>query len=61
MAEAVLKLQSYPAVFYLGSQAGIKVLVPPDYYITDGPGATRVITSTVLPQREIQFGLKLHF
>jgi hypothetical protein len=23
--------------------------------------ATGVITSTVLPQREIQFGLKLHF
>ena len=37
------------------------VFAQPDNYITDGPGATGVITSTVLPQREIQFGLKLHF
>jgi len=33
----------------------------PDNYITDGPGATAVITSTVLPSRELEFGLKLHF
>ena len=37
------------------------VFAQPDNYITDGAGATGVITSTVLPQREIQFGLKLHF
>ena len=37
------------------------VFAQPDNYITDGPGATGVITSTVLPQREIQFALKLHF
>jgi hypothetical protein len=37
------------------------VFAQPDPYITDGPGATGVITSTVLPQREIQFALKLHF
>ena len=37
------------------------VFAQPDNYITDGPGATGVITSTVLPQREMQFGLKLHF
>jgi len=37
------------------------VFAQPDNYITDGPGATGVITSTVLPQREIQFGVKLHF
>lgn len=37
------------------------VFAQPDNYITDGPGAAGVITSTVLPQREIQFGLKLHF
>ena len=27
----------------------------------DGPGAAGVITSTVIPQRQFQFGLKLHF
>jgi hypothetical protein len=37
------------------------VFAQPDNYITDGAGAAGVITSTVLPQREIQFGLKLHF
>ncbi len=37
------------------------VFAQPDNYITDGPGATGVITSTVLPQREIQFALKLYF
>jgi TonB dependent receptor len=37
------------------------VFAQPDNYITDGPGAAGVITSTVLPQREIQFGLKLNF
>jgi hypothetical protein len=37
------------------------VFAQPDNYITDGPGAAGVITSTVLPQRQIQFGLKLHF
>jgi hypothetical protein len=37
------------------------VFAQPDNYITDGPGAAGVITSTVLPQREMQFGLKLHF
>jgi hypothetical protein len=37
------------------------VFAQPDNYITDGPGATGVITSTVLPQREIQFALKPNF
>ena len=37
------------------------VFSQPDNYITDGPGATGVITSTVIPQREIQFALKLAF
>ncbi len=37
------------------------VFSQPDNNISDGPGATGVITSTVLPQREIQFALKLHF
>ncbi len=37
------------------------VFAQPDNYITDGPGAAGVITSTVLPQREIQFALKLYF
>jgi hypothetical protein len=37
------------------------VFAQPDNYITDGPGAAGVITSTVIPQRQIQFGLKLHF
>jgi hypothetical protein len=33
----------------------------PDNFITDGPGAAGVITSTVIPQRQIQFSLKLRF
>jgi hypothetical protein len=37
------------------------VFAQPDPFITDGPGATGVITSTVIPQRQIQFALKLHF
>jgi hypothetical protein len=37
------------------------VFQQPDPFITDGPGATGVITSTVIPQRQIQFALKLHF
>ncbi|MFN7998516.1 MAG: TonB-dependent receptor [Bryobacteraceae bacterium] len=37
------------------------VFAQPDNYITDGPGAAGVITSTVIPQRQIQFGLKLYF
>jgi len=37
------------------------VFAQPDTYITDGPGSAGVITSTVLPQRQIQFGLKLQF
>ena len=37
------------------------VFAQPDNFITDGPGATAVITSTVLPSRELEFGLKLHF
>ena len=36
------------------------VFAQPDNYITDGPGAAGVITSTVIPQRQMQFGLKLH-
>ena len=37
------------------------VFSQPDPFITDGPGAVGVITSTVIPQRQIQFALKLHF
>jgi hypothetical protein len=37
------------------------VFAQPDNYITDGPGAAGVITSTVIPQRQMQFALKLHF
>jgi hypothetical protein len=37
------------------------VFAPPDNFIDDGPGAAGVITSTVVPQRELQFALKLHF
>jgi len=37
------------------------VFSQPDNYITDGPGAAGVITSTVIPQRQIQFALKLTF
>ena len=33
----------------------------PDNYIDDGPGATAVITSTVLAQRQLQFGAKYNF
>jgi hypothetical protein len=32
-----------------------------DAFITDGPGSAGVITSTVIPQRQIQFALKLEF
>jgi hypothetical protein len=37
------------------------VFSQPDPFLTDGPGAAGVITSTVIPQRQIQFALKLHF
>jgi hypothetical protein len=37
------------------------VLSQPDNFITDGPGLASTITSTVLPQREVQFGLKRSF
>jgi outer membrane receptor protein involved in Fe transport len=37
------------------------VFAQPDSFITDGPGAAGVITSTVLPQRQIQFATKLEF
>jgi hypothetical protein len=37
------------------------VFAQPDPFITDGPGAAGVITSTVLPQRQIQFAMKLGF
>lgn len=37
------------------------VFAQPDNYITDGPGAAGVITSTVIPQRQLQFALKFHF
>jgi hypothetical protein len=33
----------------------------PDNYITDGPGETAVITNTVLPQRQMQFGARYSF
>jgi hypothetical protein len=37
------------------------VFSQPDPFITDGPGAAGVITSTVLPSRQIQFATKLQF
>ena len=37
------------------------VFAQPDPFITDGPGAAGVITSTVLPSRQIQFATKLQF
>jgi len=37
------------------------VFAQPDPYITDGPGAAGVITSTVVPQRQVQFAAKLKF
>jgi outer membrane receptor protein involved in Fe transport len=37
------------------------IFAQPDNYITDGPGATGVITSTAATQREIQLALKLLF
>jgi hypothetical protein len=37
------------------------VFAQPDSFITDGPGAAGVITSTVLPGRQIQFATKLQF
>lgn len=37
------------------------VFSQPDNYVTDGPGAAGVITSTVIPQRQIQFAMKLQF
>jgi hypothetical protein len=37
------------------------VFVQPDNFIDDGPGAAGVITDTVIPQRQIQFALKLSF
>jgi hypothetical protein len=37
------------------------VFSPSDAFITDGPGSAGVITSTVIPQRQIQFALKLEF
>ena len=48
-------------VFAIAITLLVLTIAQPDNYITDGPGATGVITSTVLPQREMQFGLKLHF
>lgn len=37
------------------------VFQQPDAFITDGPGAAGVITDIVIPQRQVQFALKLHF
>jgi hypothetical protein len=37
------------------------VFSQPDNYITDGPGVAGVITTTVIPERQIQFALKLQF
>jgi hypothetical protein len=37
------------------------VFSQPDNFITDGAGSAGVITSTVIPQRQIQFALKLEF
>ena len=37
------------------------VFSQPDPFVTDGAGTAAVITSTVIPQRQIQFALKLQF
>ncbi len=37
------------------------VFSQPDNYVTDGPGAAGVITGTVIPQRQVQFALKVEF
>ncbi len=37
------------------------VFAQPDNFIDDGPGAAGVITDTVIPQRQVQFALKLNF
>jgi Carboxypeptidase regulatory-like domain len=37
------------------------VFSQPDPFITDGPGSAGVITDTVIPQRQVQLALKLHF
>lgn len=37
------------------------VFSQPDPFVTDGPGAAGVITDTVIPQRQVQLALKLHF
>ena len=37
------------------------VFAQPDPFVTDGPGAAGVITSTVIPERQIQLALKLQF
>ncbi|HXH48281.1 MAG TPA: carboxypeptidase regulatory-like domain-containing protein [Terriglobia bacterium] len=37
------------------------VFSQPDPFVTDGPGSAGVITSTVIPQRQVQMALKLHF
>jgi len=37
------------------------VFAQPDNFIDDGPGSAGVITSTVVPQRQLQFAMKLNF
>jgi hypothetical protein len=37
------------------------VFAQPDPFIDDGPGSAGVITSTVVPQRQLQFALKFNF
>jgi hypothetical protein len=37
------------------------VFSQPDPFVTDGPGSAGVISSTVIPQRQIQMALKFHF
>jgi outer membrane receptor protein involved in Fe transport len=37
------------------------VFALPDRFVSDGPGAAGTITSTVIPQRQLQFALKLRF
>ena len=48
------------ALLRLGDQLK-RSTIQPDNYITDGPGATGVITSTVILQRQIQLAMKLQF
>ena len=47
--------------FSISDQVRLEFRGEPDPFITDGPGAAGATTSTVIPQRQIQFAMKLQF